>query len=246
MNSYRNFAQVYDLLMTDYPYEEVYQWILKKVEEQQINPDSILEMACGTGSLTSHLLSLGKVYAFDLSSDMLAMAQNKLSAHGALRLFQMDMRTFQMNQVYDLVLCLCDSLNYLPSLEAMDEVFQRVSQALKPGGLWLFDFNTEYNFKTNFKDYNFIFDLDEVYCVWDNFYDEENRENHYQLDIFQPVGDAYKRSCEHHIEYAYTMEEIQNLIDKHGFKCLSINDGYTNHKANNTSLRTTWAVTKEK
>src|SRR5699024_7131155 len=113
--------------------------------------------------------SLGKVDAFDGSEDMLAMAQHKLSAPGALRLFQMDMRTFQLDRRYDLILCLCDSLNYLSTIEELNQVFQSVFQALNPGGLWLFDFNTEYNFKNYFKDHNFIFDLDEVYCVWDNF-----------------------------------------------------------------------------
>jgi SAM-dependent methyltransferase len=119
-----------------------------------VPPSRILDLACGTGTVAMALGREGfEVIGIDLSEAMLAEArrkQEKLDPKGTLRLSwrRGDMRTFLLDAPVDVVLCHYDSLNHLSNETELRATFLQVAQALKPGGLFLFDLNTLENFET--------------------------------------------------------------------------------------------------
>ncbi len=117
-------------------------------------PGRIIDLACGTGTLAIALAQAGyNVTGLDLSEPMLAQAKRKQQALDlknelSLTWLQGDMRYFLTDTPYDAVLCHHDSLNHLSNETELRAVFLQAAQALKPGGLFLFDLNTLDNFQT--------------------------------------------------------------------------------------------------
>mgnify|MGYP002737810240 FL=1 len=124
MDSYGEFALLYDDLMDDFDYVSWSRYIQDILTRKGFGEVSILEMACGTGNLTKELLNLGyKVDAFDLSHEMLAIANNKLANYKNKRLFKMDMKEFKLDRKYDAVISACDSINYILDEESLKNTF---------------------------------------------------------------------------------------------------------------------------
>ncbi|WRK54946.1 class I SAM-dependent methyltransferase [Coprobacillaceae bacterium CR2/5/TPMF4] len=158
--SYENFAYYYDSLMDDQFYQDYYQFI-----NQHAKFKSVLELGCGTGEIAILLAKDKKqVYATDLSKDMLEVARMKaMDANVDLLLGRIDMTDFETNQAVDLVLCLCDSLNYVLSKKKVLKTFKNVYDSLKYNGAFIFDVNSLY--KTD--------------QILDNYLEEENDDDFY-------------------------------------------------------------------
>lgn len=160
--SYENFAYYYDSLMDEQFYEDYYQFIL-----QHCQFDEVFELGCGTGEMAIRLAKSNKtVYASDISSDMLEVAKQKaIEQQVNLVLQRVDMCDFTLSRPVDLVLCLCDSLNYLTDPQQVTQTFLNVFQSLGDGGTFIFDVDSLYKMDVILKDYHekeedeeFIFD----------------------------------------------------------------------------------------
>jgi ubiquinone/menaquinone biosynthesis C-methylase UbiE len=124
-------------------------------EAQKIAPSaSILDLACGTGTLALSLTKAGyPTIGLDISAPMIAQANSKRDEQDpdhklAVRFTEGDMRYFLLDEPVDIVVCHYDSLNHLSNETELRGTFLQVAQALKPGGLFLFDLNTLENYKT--------------------------------------------------------------------------------------------------
>ncbi|MDO5714814.1 MAG: methyltransferase domain-containing protein [Tissierellia bacterium] len=241
---YGEFSKVYDLLMYDYPYEEIYHYIEEILSRHKILPTRILEMACGTGALTKFIRRLAPVTAFDLSSDMLSVAREKLGSSQRVHLYCEDMSTFQLTQKFDLILCLCDSLNYLETKDMVRKTFQNVFDHLTDDGIFLFDINTEYKF-LSMSDQVFTDEKEDIFYVWENFYSLNDRENIYRIHFFQREGEKYRRFFEEHIQYMYSEKDLDEMLMKIGFKDIQKYRGYTFDKDIENCHRLVYIVQKK-
>ena len=145
MSYYGDFSFYYDELMDDVDYEHWYLYIEEIFNELKVKPNDILEMACGTGSLTYYLCKNGyNVTCFDKSTEMLSVAYNKLISFRNIKILNQDMTSFSINKKFDCVISICDSINYIIDEDNLLKVFKNVNEHLKKDGLFIFDINSFY------------------------------------------------------------------------------------------------------
>ena len=149
MEAYTSFARVYDTFMDNVPYKEWADYLEKVLKEYGIDDGLVLDLGCGTGSMTEMLAASGyDMIGVDNAEEMLEIAMEKKveSGHDILYLLQ-DMREFELYGTVRAVISACDSVNYVTDDEDLTEVFRLVNNYLDPEGLFVFDFNTEYKYR---------------------------------------------------------------------------------------------------
>ena len=253
MEAYTGFAAVYDTFMDNVPYREWGKYIHSMLCEKGVKDGLVLDLGCGTGTMTEILAGYGyDMIGADNSEDMLELAMEKRiqSGHDILYLLQ-DMREFELYGTVRAVVSVCDSLNYITDPEDLENVFRLVNNYLDPGGIFLFDFNTEYKYREVMGDCTIAEDRGVCSFIWDNYYYEEERINEYDLTLFvretgQPdpdtdepdkEGQLYRRYTETHYQRAYTLEEMQRLLEKAGLVFEAAYDMDTKEVPGDTSER---------
>ena len=235
MDSYNKFAEIYDDLMTDVPYEEIADIIDKRIKEHNIQNNIVLDLACGTGTLTSKLLKKGyELIGADASAEMLNVAREKCPD---VLFLNQSMDDFELYGTVGMIICCLDSINYLTDAEALDETIRLCNNYLEPDGLLIFDINTEYKFENILSDNIYTYDNDNVFYVWENDYDESEKLCDFYLTFFVKEGEKYSRFEEVHTERAYSEKEIEKALSKNGFEVIEKLDGFTENKATKTSER---------
>lgn len=225
MEAYTGFAEVYDLFMEDVPYETWKDFLVKILHKEGITQGLVCELGCGTGRMTRLLAQSGyDMIGIDASQEMLSIARTQESA-GILYLEQ-DMREFELYGTVRAVVSVCDTVNYLLADQDLLQVFRLVNNYLDPGGIFLFDLNTEYQFREMMGHQTFSEHREEGSLIWDNYYDEEERVNEYALTIFlrQEQG-LYRKYEEVHYERCYTLSEVVGLLEQSGLQFVSACDG---------------------
>lgn len=210
--------------MYDLDYEKIYKFIKEVLGKKSLEPELILEMACGTGGLTEKLARDYKIHAFDLSDDMLSVCENKIRSKN-LKLFKQNMVGFSAPASYDAIFSVGDSLNYVTDVKDFEAAIKSSYDHLKDGGIFIFDLNTEYKFK-NISPVT-VDEVEDVLYLWENIYDEEEKLNTYGVNFFRNIKDNdYKRFYEEHLERAYDLSFVKNLLEKTGFKDIEVYDDY--------------------
>ena len=216
MKTYENFARVYDELMDNVPYEEWADFLQTKLEGYGITDGLMLDLACGTGIARER--ACGKV-------------------ESCLYLLQ-DMREFELYGTVRAVISVCDSINYVTEEEELAQVFALVNNYLDPGGVFLFDFNTEHKYRDLMGESVIAEDRDDVSFIWYNEYDEEEHLNYIDLSVFvQEQGDMFRKFQEQHVQKGYTLDRMKKLLDQAGLTFLEAWDGYTAEPAREDSER---------
>ena len=231
--SYGAFALFYDALTDNVCYHKRAEFINSQIKKYGAKQDGILlDLACGTGSLSFEMEKLGfDVVGVDLSEDMLSVAMEKKAELNSSALFlRQDMRELDMFGTIDVCLCALDSLNHLSSLDDIKKVFDRVSLFLNQDALFIFDMNTIYKHREILSDKSFVYDLDEIFCVWQNSPCDRDNDNQLEisLDFFIPdedEEDVYFRESESFFERAYEVSTIKGLLEENGFELMAIYDG---------------------
>lgn len=223
---YESFARVYDTFMDNVPYDQWAEDYGRIMKEHGIQDGIVLDLGCGTGSLTLRLAEKGyDMIGVDYSMDMLEIAREKSEGKDILYLEQ-DMREFELYGTVGAVLCVCDSINYILEPEEVEEVFSLVDNYLDPQGLFIFDFNTDYKYREIIGERVIAEDRENMSFIWDNYYDEESRINEYALSIFvQEKDDLYRKYQELHYQRGYSLEEMKEYLEKAGLVFLSAEDG---------------------
>ena len=188
MEAYTDFAGVYDTFMDDTPYEEWCAFLIEVLKEFHIEKELVLDLGCGTGTLTGMLASAGyDMIGVDSSGEMLNIALEKKESAGygeELLYLCQDMREFELYGTVKAVISVCDSLNYLLEEEDLLETFQLVNNYLDPGGIFIFDFNTVYKYATVIGDTTIAENREDCSFIWENYYHEEQEINEYDLTVF--------------------------------------------------------------
>lgn len=230
MESYTGFAEVYDTFMDNVPYGEWAQYIRSILVREGIDSGLVLDLGCGTGSMTEELASFGyDMIGVDNSADMLEIAMDKKteSGHDILYLLQ-DMRQFELYGTVKAIVSVCDCMNYITEEEDLEEVFRLVNNYLDPGGIFLFDFNTEYKYREILGNETIAEDREDCSFIWENYYDEEERLNEYALTLFvKETEQLYRKYQEIHLQRAYTLEDMKKRIKQSGMQFVAAYDAYT-------------------
>ena len=220
MSAYESLAACYDELTYDIRYEKTLTFFERLCAREHVQPHLVLDLACGTGSLSMLLAEHGyRVIGADLSEEMLAEAEQKArDLPEDIRPFFIcqPMQRLRLAEPADAVICALDSLNYLMRPDDCRKTFRRVYDALKPGGLFVFDINTPAKLR-GLDGQVFLDETDDTYCVWRTEFDAKKRLCYYGMDIFRLDGAHWTRSFEEHLEYAYEPDELLSWLQEAGF-----------------------------
>ena len=242
MEAYTSFARVYDTFMDNVPYKEWADYLEKVLKEYGIDDGLVLDLGCGTGSMTEMLATSGyDMIGVDNAEEMLEIAMEKKveSGHDILYLLQ-DMREFELYGTVRAVISACDSVNYITDAEDLTEVFRLVNNYLDPEGLFVFDFNTEYKYREILGEQTIAEDREECSFIWDNYYDEDERINEYELTLFvrdEEQPQLYRKYQEEHFQRAYTLEQIRHMLIEAGLEYVTAYDDYTKESPHDRSER---------
>ncbi|MTI65191.1 MAG: class I SAM-dependent methyltransferase [Firmicutes bacterium] len=245
MEAYKNLAHMYDELMDDISYGEWYNYILEIFEKRQIKPREILEMACGTGNLTEFFLKESyNVTCFDLSDEMLTVAYSKLRRYKNVTIRKQDMVDFELNKTFDVVLSICDSLNYIIDYDDLVKVFKNVYKHLNKDGYFIFDINSYYKLSKIIGNNTFVNDTEEIFYVWENNFIENKNIVEFYLNFFIKENDSYLRFQEVHTQKAYKKHQIITALKEANFINISSFEAFTFNHPNNNSERINFVVKK--
>ena len=212
MESYTDFAYIYDKLIGQ-DYEKWADYIEDIFAKNNLKPSLVLDLGCGTGSITNILAKRGyDMIGVDISPDMLNVAREKATEEGldVLYLCQ-DIREFELYGTVDAIICTLDVLNYITDPDDLKQVFRLVRNYLNPDGIFIFDINTEHKLKNTLGNNTFITDEEGVFYSWENEYSDGLSTQY--LTFFAELDDGtYERFDEVHVQRAYTVAEIKKML----------------------------------
>ena len=214
MKPYEFLAPLYDQLTADVDYLSFADYYEALITRSGKKPEIVLDLACGTGSLTRILADRGySLIGLDYSPEMLSQAMEK--SGGEILYLQQSLGELDLYGTAGAAICSLDALNYLPPDELFEAV-RRVFLFLDPGSVFAFDLNTPK--KLMAQDGQLYFDEGEDFlCLWRSSFNHEERACQYEFDLFTKKGAFWERQSETHLEYAHSIEEIQKILEEAGF-----------------------------
>lgn len=258
MEAYTDFAQVYDELMDDTPYEEwcafllgifrrygvgdaaVTEADLESVDEKlRQERNTVLDLGCGTGTLTELLAREGyDMIGVDNAEEMLRIAMEKRERSGLDILYLLqDMRELELYGTVGAVISVCDSLNYLLHEEDIVQTFDRVNNYLYPQGIFIFDFNTVYKYQTVIGDAIIAENREDCSFIWENYYHEDEEINEYDLTVFVAEDLLFRRFQEVHYQRGYCLSQMKAFLERAGLEFLEALDADTRGEVRQESER---------
>ena len=223
MDAYHALAASYDRLTNDVDYEATVEFYMQILRREGVSPRSVVDLACGTGSVTEILAKKGyPVLGVDMSEEMLTVAAMKTQNLEPMPRFSCQLlQELWLPRGVDLAVCALDSLDYITNPEDCAEAIRRIYKALNPGGIFIFDVNTPEKLRA-MDGQTFLDEDDDVYCVWRGEFDEETNICSYGMDLFQREGEVWYRSFEEHREYAYSQEQLTRYLKDAGFTHIAV------------------------
>lgn len=258
MEAYTGFAQVYDKFMDNVPYDEWAEDIRKILLKYGISEGILLDLGCGTGSITRRLADNGyDMIGIDISEEMLQIAiekkyeeeENTLpdSKREDILYLNQDMRDFELYGTVSAVICICDSINYITKEEELLHTFTLVNNYLEAGGIFLFDMNTEYKYKEILGESVIAENREDCSFIWENYFDKKENINEYQVTIFVEAQDVkeekytqgkmYEKFSETHYQKAYSIETIKTLLEKAGMEFIGVYEAFSDNPPTETTQR---------
>lgn len=246
MESYISFAEFYDGLTENVNYKDRCKYILDIFRNLNHNTGKTLDLACGTGSLTLELAKNNvDVFGVDASEDMLCQAQFKAAqAEKNILFLCQEMQSLDLYGEIDTCICTLDSINHLTSEKDVLNTFKSVSKFLRKSGYFLFDVNTPYKHREILADNTFVYDTDEVFCIWQNTLLENDTVEIF-LDFFEEDQTGkYIRTSESFFERAYSHMEIINMLNEAGFELVDYYGDMTFEKPKEDEQRVIYVARK--
>lgn len=244
--AYGEFANIYDeLIYEDINYDKVAEKITDLCTQNNIEFEDYLDLACGTGNVSIKVAKYFKnTYAVDLSDDMLNIAfdkfkQNKIKA----KVICQDMCELSLNHKFDLITSVLDSTNYITEENDLLAYFENVYEHLKEKGLFIFDINSYYKLSNVLGNNIYTYSSEDVFYTWENSFEDEVLNMFLTFFVKQSNG-LYERFEEEHFEKAYTEKDIEQALNKCGFKLINKFAGYSDEKVDDESERILYVVTK--
>lgn len=249
MQPYSGFASVYDLFMDNVPYDEWADYVQHLLGKYKISQGLVLELGCGTGSMTRRLAAKGfDMIGIDNSEEMLSIARdNQKEAEESILYLCQDMREFELYGTVAAVISVCDSMNYILKEEELLQIFRLANNYLDPKGLFIFDLDTQYAYEEILGDNTIAENRDEGSFIWENNYFEEEMLNEVNLTLFLPTEEnaLYQKWEETHYRRAYNLDTVKLLLEEAGMEFVAVYDALTEKKPKKNSERV-YIIAREK
>lgn len=218
MSCYEALASSYDALTEDVGYEKRADFLEKLFRRSRIPVKVVLDLACGTGTMTWLLTGRGyELIGVDGSEEMLAAAMGKSgSVQGVPPIFlHQSMPRLDLYGTVDAAVCCLDSLNYLTDPADVRRTFRRLHLFIAPGGVLVFDVNTAAKLAA-LDGQVFLDETEDTYCVWRTEY--RRGLCTYYMDLFTLAEDgSWDRSFELHRQRGYSVEQLTQWLEEAGF-----------------------------
>ena len=233
---YGGFASVYDEFMDNIPYDAWYEYLHGLLKEYGISDGIVVDIACGTGEITRRLSQDGyDMIGIDISKDMLNIARQKCDPD--VLLLCQDMRQMDLYGTAKAMVCLCDGMNYLCRKEDLLQALQRVRLFMDHGGIFIFDMKTPYFYQDILGDRTITDNREDASYIWENFYDEDERINEYDLTLFIKEGELFRKFEETHYQRCYSLEEVKEAAKEAGMEFVAAYDAFTRKQVKDDSER---------
>ncbi|WP_458412431.1 class I SAM-dependent DNA methyltransferase [Schinkia sp. CFF1] len=245
--SYQHFALVYDELMMDAPYENWLQFIMENVGKYGNGGKRLLDLGCGTGTLSIPLAELGfHVTGVDLSEEMLAIAAAKSTEAGVdVSYFQQDMSELSGFAPFDVIGVFCDALNYLRSEEDVKATFTTIYNHLEPAGLLLFDVHSTYKIEQLFNDQSYCSNDEDISYIWNCFLGESEYSVEHELTFFVKEHELYQRYDEYHFQRTFPISTYQQWLEEAGFELIEVSADFVDKEPSQNSERIFFTARKK-
>lgn len=232
----------YDELMGQVPYRMWVGYYLLLLSKQDVHPRRLLDICCGTGTMTEMLHEEGfQLAGFDLSPGMIEEARRKADAKNyAIRYEVADAAAADMGETYDAAFSFFDSLNNIVEPERLQMAFQRAYDHLVPGGSFIFDMNTAYAFEQQMFDQKQLKQNARLRYDWKGDWNPETRLIHVDM-TFWYQGQQFH---ELHVQRAYEASDVRSMLEHAGFEEITAYHSYTLNPPRATSDRLHWAAVR--
>lgn len=260
MESYTDFAALYDTFMEETPYEEWCDYIVSILKKYNIEDGLVCDLGAGTGKMTRLLRDKGyDMIGIDNSEEMLMVAREQervckdveeatdeagFDAPGDILYLCQDMREFELYGTVRACISVCDSINYILDKDELITVFKLVNNYLDPDGIFVFDFNTIYKYEEVIGDATIAENRENESFIWDNYYDPESGINEYDITFFVREGEMYRKFSETHYQRGYCVSEMKEMIEAAGLVWIDAVDADTHKKVTKNSERV-YVIAKE-
>ncbi len=237
---YITLAQIYDRMTKDVNYVQMADFVVQVFHQNDVKPELVLDLGCGTGSLCVALAKHGyEMIGVDISPEMLHVASEKNAKleKPILYLLQ-DIRSFELYGTVGAILASLDVLNHITKKRELLDTLKWVNNYLDPGGLFLFDMNSEYKLTSVIPDQTYYQVEEDVAWIWNNTYNKQKRICKFDLTFFiKNNQNTYDRFDEDYLERAWCIKEIQAALQLAGLELLHVYDEFTFNEPNPKSER---------
>ena len=240
--SYSSLASSYDKLTENVEYEKRAAYIRSLLLKNGADRGVLLDLACGTGTLSRELAKYGyDMILCDLSAEMLSFARERLP--DALILCQ-SMTELDLYGTINHAVCSLDSINHLLKPCDVKAAFSSVSLFMEKGGVFVFDVNTIHKHEKVLGNNSFVSEKGNIFCVWQNSYKKKSKTVDINIDIFIKEENKYERLRESFSERAYSLEDIKKWLGETGFEVTGVYDDLTEDEPTETSERVYFTAVK--
>ena len=202
VSNYEMLAQYYDELLQD---EEALSLWLKYIEEEKFH--TVLELASGSGVMAGILQRKGyEVIASDISEAMKDVAWSNFDGDYLI----LNMTDYDLDRKFDLILCICDSINYLYEDE-LDRFFECAAKHLNKHGRLIFDMhhkNRLEEFKEQYIEEGYVSDVPYQWAISSDEYDSTISEH---FTFYTKDGMIQ----EHHTQNVFDPEKVIIKMEKY-------------------------------
>lgn len=220
---YTGIAEAYDYILRHVDYQLWFEFISDAMIIYCNNPETVLELGCGTGKFGAKFSSRNfNIVGIDKSIQMLMVAKTR--AFRNFRIICSDIRNFVLKQKFDFIFCVHDTMNYLTDKDDIRSVLRSVKAVMHKGSIFMFDITTEHNIERFFNNKTSVYKTRGLHIEWGNSYDRENKIITSRFKTTDKEGSVYR---EEHIQKIYSVEEITEIVESEGFTILHICSDYT-------------------
>lgn len=243
MAQYEEFAYIYDRLMQqDIDYDKWCDYLENLFSLHSVSPDTLCELACGTGNITSRMAMRGyKITASDISEDMLSVASEKVDD---VELICRDMTRLSLGKKFDAFICMIDGLNYVITPKGVINTFKNVFKQLNDDGIFIFDISSLYKIRNILGNETYIHSEYDIFYSWQNCFKERYNISDMLLNFFVRRGNMYERFEERHIQRGWSEEQMRCMLKKAGFSNITVYDELTFNKPSHNSERLVFVCKK--
>jgi len=246
VSAYTALAGAYDAFTYDVPYESILNFWEAVLRQEGKTPQRVLDLACGTGSLSVLMAQRGyAVLGTDMSEDMLTEAMDKVADLENRPMFvHQSMQELSLPYQVDWIVSCLDSINYLTDPDDCKLAFRNCYESLAKGGILTFDVHSVAHMKAMDGQIS-IDETEDRYCVWRTEFSEGENILYYGVDLFTRQGGTWQRDFEEHAQYAYTQNELEAYLKEAGFKNIRFYGDLTMDAPTETTQRIFVSAVKE-